>query len=170
MNIYLKEDDISDFYRISDYNQEYFAMYPDFKPFATTENFNEFLMDVKNKRQGINNHGVKEIFYFAIENNKIVGHGSIRINPESDENYMIYGHIMYGVVPSKRKLGYGTEICRLLIEKAKKLGIEKIIITCNEDNVASKKIIMNNNGEFFESVIDIEGNQICRYIINNNKR
>ena len=76
---------------------------------------------------------------------------------------------MYGVVPSKRKLGYGTEICRLLIEKAQKLGIEKIIITCNEDNLASKKIIMNNNGEFFESVIDIEGNQICRYRINNIK-
>jgi predicted acetyltransferase len=72
---------------------------------------------------------------------------------------------MYGVVPSKRNKGYGTIICKLLIEKAKEYGINNIIITCNNDNIASAKVIINNNGELFESIKDKENNIIDRYII-----
>lgn len=114
---------------------------------------------------GINNNGLKEIFYFAIENDKIVGHGSIRLNPEVDKNINIYGHIMYGVVPSKRRKGYGTLICKLLIKKATELGLENIIISCNNDNLPSSLIIKNNNGTLFEKAIDEEGNLINRYKI-----
>ncbi len=165
LNIYLKEDDYSDINRIEEYNNEYKSLYPDFKPFATKENFEDFLKHVEDCKNGINNNCLKEIYYFAIENDKIVGHGSIRLNPEIDEKVNIYGHIMYGVVPSKRKKGYGTLICKLLIEKAKELGLENIIISCNEDNIGSSLIIQKNNGTFFEKVIDEEGNSINRYNI-----
>jgi len=165
INIYLKEDDYSDINRIDEYNQEYKKIYPEFKPFATRDNFDQFLKHVEKAKNGINNNGVKEVFYFAIENDKIVGHGSIRINPELDKNINMYGHIMYGVVPSKRKKGYGTIICKLLVEKAKEYGIEKIIISCNSDNLASSLIIQKNHGELFESVNDSEGNLINRYLI-----
>lgn len=59
---------------------------------------------------------------------------------------------MYGVIPSKRKLGYGSKICKLLIEKMVAMGYEEIIITCNNDNIGSKKIIANNGEKFIESV------------------
>ena len=68
-----------------------------------------------------------QLYYFAIEDDKIVGHGSIRLNPEVSSDINIYGNIMYGVVPSKRKKGYGTIICKLLIEKAREYGLEKIM-------------------------------------------
>lgn len=165
MEVYLKEDDYSDIERIDEYNNEYKSIYPDFKPFATKENFSDFLKLVEEKKKGINNNGLKEIYYFAIEKNKIIGHGSIRLNPEVDEKVNIYGHIMYGVVPSKRKKGYGTLICKLLIEKAKELGIENIIISCNDNNLASSLIIQKNNGELIEKVIDAEGTLINRYKI-----
>lgn len=165
LDIYIKEDDYSDINRIEEYNNEYRSVYPNFKPFATKENFTEFLKHVEECKNGIKNNGLKEIFYFAIENDKIVGHGSIRLNPEIDKNVNIYGHIMYGVVPSKRRKGYGTVICKLLIEKAKTLGIEEIIISCNDENLGSSLVIRNNNGELFEKVIDEENNLINRYKI-----
>lgn len=165
LDIYIKEDDYSDINRIEEYNNEYRSVYPNFKPFATKENFIEFLKHVEECKNGINNNGLKEIFYFAIENDKIVGHGSIRLNPEIDKNVNVYGHIMYGVVPSKRRKGYGTLICKLLIEKAKSLGIKDVIISCNADNLGSSLIIQNNNGELFEKVIDEENNLINRYKI-----
>lgn len=165
LGVYLKEDDYSDINRIEEYNNEYKSLYPDFKPFATKDNFDVFLKHVEKSKMGINNNGLKEIFYFAIEDDKIVGHGSIRLNPEVDKNVNIYGHIMYGVVPSKRRKGYGTLICKLLIEKAKELGLENIIITCNANNLASSLIIQKNQGVLFEKVIDEEGKLINRYKI-----
>ena len=152
-SLYIKQDDITDIGRIDDYNKEYLSVYPNFKPFVTKENFNEFLEEVENKKHGINNDGIKEIFYFAIEDNKIVGHGSIRLNPElNNEIYIESGHIMYGVVPSKRKKGYWTMILKLLLEEAKKYNLTEVFITCNENNIGSNKIILNNNGEFVEKV------------------
>lgn len=165
LNVYIKEDDHSDINRIEEYNNEYKSIFPDFKPFATKDNFDEFLKHVEDCKNGNNETGLKEIFYFAIEDDKIVGHGSIRLNPEVNNNINIYGNIMYGVVPSKRKKGYGTIICKLLIEKAREYGLEKITITCNEDNIASALIIKKNNGELIEKVVDSENNTINRYII-----
>lgn len=99
------------------------------------------------------------------EENKIVGVGSLRhcLN----ENLKKHGgHIGYSVVPSERKKGYGTEILRLLIEEAKKLGIEKILVTCDEDNIASKKVIEKNGG-VLENKVN-EGNRVTlRFWIEN---
>ena len=37
---------------------------------------------------------------------------------------------------------------RLGLLKAKELGIEKVLITCHDDNIASAKVIENNGGLF----------------------
>ena len=164
--MYLKEDDITDINRISEYNDDYKKMYPDFKPFVTKENFSTFLKEVRDKKNGICNNGVREIFYFAIGDDKIVGHASIRLNPEIDsDTYKFSGHIMYGVIPSKRRLGCGSKVCKLLIEEMVARGYEEIIITCNNDNIGSKKIIVNNGGQFIESVKYDDDIIIDRYSI-----
>lgn len=72
---------------------------------------------------------------------------------------------MYGVIPSKRKLGYGSKICELLIEKMFDMGYEEIIITCNNDNIGSKKIIVNSGGQFIEGVKYNDNTIIDRYRI-----
>lgn len=165
-NLFIKEDDYTDIERIEEYNKEYTSFYPDFIPFVTKENFNDFLSDVENKKEGINNGGLKEIFYFAIEDNKIVGHGSIRLNPEiNDEVYNYSGHIMYGVVPSKRRQGYGTRILKLLLEEAKKHNLYEVIITCNESNIGSNKIIINNNENFIGKISDENHEETNRYSV-----
>jgi predicted acetyltransferase len=60
------------------------------------------------------------------------------------------GHIGFGVRPSARRHGYATEIVRQTLVKARKLGIEDVLVTCDKDNIGSAKAIMNNGGELWD--------------------
>lgn len=152
-NVYLKEDSYDDVDMLDEYNREYLEKYPDFKPFVTKDNYLEVLKNNELLKQGIGNDGIKEIFYWAIENNKIIGHASIRLNPEDNPLVLKYsGHIMYGVVPSKRGMGYGSIICHLLIKEMDKLGYSDIIVTCSDNNYSSIGVIENNSGKLIETV------------------
>ncbi len=75
------------------------------------------------------------------------------------------GHCGYSVRPSERKKGYGTEMLRLVIEKARDMGIPRLLITCDDDNAASEKVIRANGG-VFERIVEDHGSQIKRYWIN----
>jgi predicted acetyltransferase len=58
------------------------------------------------------------------------------------------GHIGYGVRPSMRRKGFGTEVLRQSLSRARALGLRKIRLTCNKDNAASVRTILRNGGEF----------------------
>jgi predicted acetyltransferase len=62
------------------------------------------------------------------------------------------GHIGYTIRPSKRMQGYGTAICRLAIEESAKVGLKRVLITCDDDNDGSRKIIERNGG-LLENVV-----------------
>lgn len=145
--------DMLDIAKIEDYNNEFMSVYPDWKPFVTKDNFSEYLKSMKELREGLGDDGVKEIFYWYMEDDKIIGSGSIRLNPEADKIIEIYaGHIFYQIVPSKRKQGYGTILCHLLLEKMYELGYKEAIISCYDTNIGSINIIENNSGELIETV------------------
>lgn len=55
-------------------------------------------------------------------------------------------HVGYAVRPSKRRRGYATQALRLMLEEANKLGIYRLMPTCGQDNVASRKVIEANGG------------------------
>ena len=58
-------------------------------------------------------------------------------------------------------------ILRLGLEKAKGLGIEKVLLTCNEDNIPSLKIIEKNGGTLDNKVSNpVEGPDKLRFWIN----
>ncbi|MGN1330256.1 MAG: GNAT family N-acetyltransferase [Clostridia bacterium] len=69
------------------------------------------------------------------------------------------GHIGDGVRPSERKKGYVTEMIRLALEKCKELGIKRVLMSCDKDNVGSRKSIMNNGG-VLENEIKMEDESI----------
>lgn len=71
INVTLKEDDITDIDYLDEYFEEYRKMYPDLKPYTSKETYIEFLKELELKKHGINNNEIKEIFYYAYENNKI---------------------------------------------------------------------------------------------------
>ena len=74
------------------------------------------------------------------------------------------GHCGYSVRPSERGKGYAKEMLRMNIQNAKRLGIEKLLVTCDSDNTASEKTILANGG-VFEKTIDVEGTEMKRYWI-----
>ncbi len=85
--------------------------------------------------------------YFLVDDaGTIYAQGDVR-HKATKYNLTVAGQIGYGVLPSKRKCGYGTIMCKLLLEKAKENGFNEVIITCREDNVGSSKIIEKNGGK-----------------------
>ena len=56
------------------------------------------------------------------------------------------GHVGYAVRPSERNKGYASEMLRLSLEYYKELGVERVMIGCYKDNVASIRVIEHNGG------------------------
>jgi len=77
------------------------------------------------------------------------------------------GHIGYVIRPSKRRCGYGTALLRLGLDKARERGLARVLLTCNETNIGSRKIIEANGGQF-ENAVVVEGqaDKKLRYWIN----
>ena len=64
------------------------------------------------------------------------------------------GHIGYGVRYSEWNRGYGTKMLALALEKAKETRISPVLITCNDDNLASARV-MEKNGFVLADVIPV---------------
>lgn len=56
------------------------------------------------------------------------------------------GHIGYDVRPSMRRRGHATAMLRLALPIARDLGISSALVTCDADNVASRRVIEANGG------------------------
>lgn len=63
------------------------------------------------------------------------------------------GHIGYIVRPSARRCGYGTRLLGLMLEQARAIGLTRALLTCNEANVASARIIEHNGGVLENQVL-----------------
>ena len=63
------------------------------------------------------------------------------------------GHIGYGVLAEHRRRGYATEILRQSLVIARAVGVERVLVTCDDDNVGSATVIERCGGAF-ESVVD----------------
>jgi len=99
---------------------------------------------------------VPDTTYWLVDGNEFIGRISIR-HTLTKSLLREGGHIGYDIRPSKRKLGYGKKILELALPKAKMLGITKALITCDETNIGSRKIIEANGGVFENSTEMGEG-------------
>ena len=57
------------------------------------------------------------------------------------------GHIGYDVRPTRRREGHATEMLRRSLPWARDLGIDPALVTCDDDNVGSIRVIENAGGE-----------------------
>lgn len=97
---------------------------------------------------------VKHAELVAVVGDDIVGRTSIRF--ELNEFLRtIGGHIGYAVRPPFRRNGYATEILRQSLVLARAHGIDPVLVTCDVDNVGSRKVIEANGG-VLESIGDGE--------------
>ena len=58
------------------------------------------------------------------------------------------GHIGYDVRPSARRRGHATRMLRTALPVAHELGIDPALITCDVDNVGSRRVIEANGGQY----------------------
>ena len=93
---------------------------------------------------------VPQTSYWLYDDNKPVGYGRIR-HYLNDKLAETSGHIGYAIRRTERNKGYGNKILSLLLEECKKLGIEKVQIGANTDNIASNKIILKHGGELIRT-------------------
>jgi predicted acetyltransferase len=74
------------------------------------------------------------------------------------------GHIGDGVLPSERRKGVATQMIALALEECRKLGISKVLMVCNKENIGSAKSIQKNGG-VLENEIVVDGITEQRYWI-----
>jgi predicted acetyltransferase len=56
------------------------------------------------------------------------------------------GHIGYDVRPWARRRGHATAMLRAALDIAHEMGIERALVTCDVDNIASRTVIERNGG------------------------
>ena len=56
------------------------------------------------------------------------------------------GHIGYGIRPAERKKGYGRQQLLLILDLAGRMGMSKVMISCDKDNIASGRTAMSCGG------------------------
>lgn len=75
------------------------------------------------------------------------------------------GHIGYQIRPTMWRKGYGKLQLQLLLPKAWQLGLKRVLITCDDDNIGSYKIIEGNGGVLIDKVDNGRGVLTRRYWI-----
>jgi predicted acetyltransferase len=104
---------------------------------------------------------VPATFLVADVRGEIVGRTSIR----HELNEFLAregGHIAFGVAPRHRRRGYGTEILAQSLVIARAVGIARVLVTCDDDNVASAAVIERCGGVFDCLVDPAEGEILTR--------
>jgi predicted acetyltransferase len=75
------------------------------------------------------------------------------------------GHLGFAVRPQHRRNGYATEILRQGRIIARSLGVDRALVTCDEDNIGSATVIQRCGGLFDSIHVTDEGRLIRRYWI-----
>jgi predicted acetyltransferase len=140
----------------------------DLRYLAPISNFDGYLEHLYEFAHGINlpPNIVQETSYWAHDDGVIVGVIRLRhrLNPALEQ---IGGHIGYEVRPSRRRMGYGTEMLRLVLEPARQLGLKRVLLTCDATNIGSARIMEKNGGVLTNRIeMPEKGKTVLHYWIN----
>jgi predicted acetyltransferase len=93
---------------------------------------------------------VPSTFLLAFVEGEIVGRLSLR-HGLNDFLLTVGGHIGYIVLPEYRRRGYATEMLRRSLPMARNLGIDRVLLTCDDGNIASRRTIEKCGGVYENS-------------------
>ena len=165
-------DEVTEFAYI-DYISEWEQNYEPIVPSASKRNGMSFEELIKKwafeESEGISVCGLipSTLFFMVNDNDRILGaiHFRHKLNERLLQNG---GHIGYGIRSTERRKGYATLMLNMLLNIIQAQGYEKVLITCDEDNVESARTIEKNKGILFDKVL-FDGVMTRRYWINLDK-
>jgi predicted acetyltransferase len=120
-----------------------------------TTNFRFYLQGWYDRRANPRPGRIPESTFWMIEADAFIGRISIR-HHLNDSLKQFGGHIGYEIRPTKRRQGYGKAMLGLGLEKVREVNISRALVTCDDTNRASAKIIEANGG-VLENIILLAG-------------
>ncbi len=140
----------------------------DCSPWAIFRNdchdFDYYLEHLENK--STTGGWVPDSVFFLLddERNRLLGAVNIR-HYLTDALLKDGGHIGDGIRPSERRKGYATKMIHLALEECRKLGIDRVLMICNKDNIGSARSIIRNGGVLENEITGSDGSVLQRYWI-----
>ncbi|MGP4071540.1 GNAT family N-acetyltransferase [Piscibacillus sp. B03] len=130
------------------------------------DQYEAFVERWQNESQGVIREGwVANTTYFLVnDEGRILGSCNIR-HDLNEKLLQIGGHVGYGVRPTERGKGHATFMLKACLNRLQEMGIKKALITCNEGNIGSKKVIVNNGGVQDQSFTEDDGTVVNRFWI-----
>jgi predicted acetyltransferase len=119
--------------------------------------FEDYVELLKDQRLGLRlpEGFVPDTCLFAFRGDEIVGRVSVR-HRLNEHLLRVGGHIGYGVLPEYRGQGIATRLLRRGLEEARALGIGRVLVTCDDTNAASARVIEKCGG-VLEDVTAVPG-------------
>ncbi|WP_409485022.1 GNAT family N-acetyltransferase [Arsenicicoccus dermatophilus] len=101
---------------------------------------------------------------WIVEDDTYLGAIQLRhtLNPHLLE---VGGHIGYGIRPSARGRGLATWALREVLDLARRLDLDSVLLTCDDTNLASAAVIERNGGELEDVREHAPGERVRRYWI-----
>ena len=130
--------------------EPWLAREQDFSPYAIRKNdphdFEAYLAGLEVKEatpEGL----VPESVFFCLDEERDIFVGAVSIRHSlGPRNCVTGGHIGDGIRPEERRKGYATAMIALALEECRKLGIRKVLMTCDASNIGSARSIEKNGG------------------------
>ena len=154
------EDSYHDF--IEDFNSQNERIVPFVLRFK--EDLPSIVQKLKDASKGIglpNGYVPHSTFWLVEDNVHLLGVSNFRHKLNKDIE-IVGGHIGYSVRPSERNKGYATLLLAMTLDKAKEIGLGRVLVTCSKSNIASERVIQKNGGIFESEVQSDDGSLITR--------
>jgi predicted acetyltransferase len=107
----------------------------------------------------------EDVLWLVRDGTEVLGASRLRhwLTPALED---VGGHIGYTIRPSARGQGYATLQLALTLERARALGLARVLLTCDTANVASVRVIEHNGGVLSsQGHSPVTGTEVSRYWI-----
>lgn len=127
--------------------------------------FDNYMADLMAEETIVSESWVPATTFFCLDEERNIFVGAVNIRHYLNESMLLNGgHIGDGVRPSERRKGIATAMIGLALEECRKMGINRVLMVCNKDNIGSAKSIQNNGG-VLENEVVVDGVTEQRYWI-----
>lgn len=155
------------FEMLTEWKKDIMENHTDMSPWKIWANdFHDFkyYLDNLNTKEAVNGW-VPDTTLFCLDKDRNIFVGAVNIRHcLNDELLKSGGHIGDGIRPGERRKGYATAMIALALDECKKLGIDRVLMCCDKDNIGSVRAILHNGG-VLENEVEENGHITQRYWI-----